>query len=300
MKYMTSSLLKHWPLALVFALLKCVGLLALAAPAFAQERGDQAFQRIIDSGVIRCGYYVFPPITSRDPNTGELTGLAVDYMNKIAERAALKVEWTSEVTWANWVPELQAGRFDVACTPMWPELTMLKAVSFTDPLFFSGLYPLVRKDDARFAKAGLARLNQPDVIVLGQESNSSEAVAKAVFPDAKRYILPATAGGGEFFQTLLSKKVDVVMTDRNGLYMYEKDNGKNFKFATSEPLKLQSFPLAVARGENELRDFLNQSIREMQYLGETERILRKWEPEPGKTYLRVANPAALSAETKDK
>jgi ABC-type amino acid transport substrate-binding protein len=292
----SSSLLKHWPLALAFAILKCVGLVALAVPAFADDKADQAFQRVVDTGVIRCGYYVFPPITSRDPNTGELTGFAVDYMNKIAEKAALKVEWTSEVTWANWVPELQAGRFDVACTPMWPELSMLKAVSFTDPLFFAGLYPLVRKDDARFAKVDLARLNQPDVIVLGQESNSSEAVAKAVFPNAKRYILPATAGGGEFFQTLLSKKVDVVMTDRNGFFMYEKDNGKNFKFATTEPLKLQSFPLAVARGENELRDFLNQSIHELEYSGDTERILRKWEPEPGKTYLRVANPAVVAKD----
>lgn len=297
---MTFSLLKHWPLALAFTVLKCVGLITLAVPAFADDTGNQAFQRVIDKGIIRCGYYVFPPITSRDPNTGELTGLAVDYMNKIAEKAALKVEWTSEVTWANWVPELQAGRFDVACTPMWPELSMLKAVSFTDPLFFAGLYPLVRKDDPRFTKADLARLNQPDVIVLGQESNSSEAVAKAVFPNAKRYILPATAEGGEFFQTLLSKKVDVVMTDRNGLFMYEKDNGKNFKFATSEPLKLQSFPLAVARGETELRDFLNQSIHELEYSGDTDRILRKWEPEPGQTYLRVAPPAAPAIGAKGK
>jgi ABC-type amino acid transport substrate-binding protein len=262
-------------------------------PAAAADKNG-AFDRIIESGVIRCGYYVFPPFTSRDPNTGELSGFVVDYMNRIAERSALKVEWTSEVTWANWIPELQAGRFDVACTPMWPELAMLKVVSFTDPLFFAGLYPLVRKDDDRFTKADLARLNQADVTVLGQESNATEAIVKAVFPQAKHFILPATAGGGEFFQALLTKKVDVMLTDRNGLSTYEKDNGRNFKFVGSDPLKLQSFPLAVARGETALRDFLNQSIHELEYSGDTDRLLRKWEPEPGKTYLRVAKPYEAS------
>lgn len=267
-------------------------LLAFSFPAFAAEGNKGgAFERIVESGIIRCGYYVFPPITYRDPNTGELSGLAVDFMNRIADRADLKVEWTEEVTWANWVPELQAGRFDVACTSMWPELTMMKAVSFTESPFFSGLYPLVRLDDPRFDRGGRERINQPDVTILTQEGNASDSIARDTFPQAKFFSLPPTASGAEFFQALFAKKADVTLTDRNGLYYYEKNNGKNFKFiGESHPVKIQSFPLAVNRGEEELLTFLNQAIRELDYSGDTDRILRKWEPEPGKTYLRNAVP----------
>lgn len=266
-------------------------LLVFVLPAFAAENGKgHAFDRIVKSGVIRCGYYVFPPITYRDPNTGALSGLAVDYMNRIADRAGLKVEWAEEVTWANWVPELQAGRFDVACTSMWPELTMMKVVSFTESPFFSGLYPLVRLDDARFDKGGRDRINQPDVTILTQDGNATDTIARDAFPQAKFFTLPPTASSGEFFQALLAKKADVTLTDRNGLYYYEKNNGRNFKFVDeTRPIKLQSFPLAVARGEEELLSFLNQAMRELDYSGDTDRILRKWEPEPGKTYLRKAD-----------
>lgn len=269
-------------------------MMAFAPAAHAGEK-ESAFDRIVRTGVIRCGYYVFPPMTYRDPNTNKLSGFSVDYMEKLAERAALKIEWAQEVTWANWIPEIQANRFDVACTPMWPDMAQTKAVTFTESLFFAGLYPLVRKDDTRFSKAGLDRLNQPDVTILTQEGNMTDPLAREIFPKAKFYTLPPTASGGEFFQSLLSKKGHVFLSDRNGLAVYEKDNGKNFKFiAEDKPLKLQSFPLATARGEFELLSFLNQSIKELDYSGDTDRILRKWESEPGKTYLRVAKPYQAS------
>jgi len=263
---------------------------SLSTNAFAAEK-ESALDRIIRTGVIRCGYYVFPPVTIRDPNTNELSGFTVDYMNKLAERASLKIEWTTEFTWANWIPEIQAGRFDVACTPMWMDMAQLKAVSFSESMFYAALYPLVRKDDPRFAKGTLEEVNNPGTTIVTQEGNMTDPLARVLFPKAKFYALPSSASGGEFFQSLLTKKADVMMSDRNGLSFYEKTNGKNFKFiATDKPLKLQSFRLAVLKDETGLLNFLNQAVEEMDYNGETDRILRKWEPEPGITYLRAANP----------
>ncbi len=271
-------------------LLTILVFLAIPSASFAAEK-ESALDRIIRTGVIRCGYYVFPPITIRDPNTDELSGLTVDYMNKLAERASLKIEWTTEFTWANWIPEIQAGRFDVACTPMWMDMAQLKAVGFSDSMFYSALYPLVRKDDPRFAKGTLEEVNNPKTTIVTQEGNMTDPLARTLFPKANFYTLPPSASGGEFFQSLLTKKADVMTSDRNGLSFYEKTNGKNFKFiATDKPLKLQSFRLGVLKDEVELLSFLNQAIEELDYNGETDRILRKWEPEPGVTYLRAAKP----------
>ncbi len=263
-------------------------LVTLSFPAYAKEK-ESAFERIVRTGVIRCGYYVFPPITYRDPNGGALSGLTVDTMNYIAERASLKVEWTEEVTFGNWVPALQAGRVDVICTPMWPELPMAKAASFSEPMFFAGIYPVVRADDTRFGKdVKRERFNQPDVTFASQEGNITALLTKAVFPKAKHYVLPPDADTTMIVTSVVSKKADAQLADYNAINQWNDHNESKIKIIDSiDPIKVQQFPFSVARGETELLEFLNLAVREMNYSGEIDRILRKWEPEPGKTYLRA-------------
>ena len=53
-------------------------------------------------------------------------------------------------------------------------------------------------------------------------------------------------------------------------------------------IKTQSYSMGIQKGETDLLNFLNFAIREMDYSGDIDRILRKWEPEPGVTYLRRA------------
>lgn len=253
---------------------------------------ETAFERVIRTGVIRCGYYVFPPVLSIDANTKKFSGFSVEFMERMTSRMGLKVEWTEEVTFGNWIPALQAKRFDAVCTPMWPDLPMYKVASFTEPMFYSGLSPLVRVDDTRF-KNDLARLNQPDVTLLTQEGNMSDRVARDAFPNAKFYVIAAGADGAQYFQSVMSKKADAVLTDRNGLYQFGKENGNVLRLvAPDKPVKLQSFPLVVGREEVLLKDLFDQSIRAMNNNGDIDRILRKYEPEPGKTYLRVLQPFA--------
>jgi ABC-type amino acid transport substrate-binding protein len=273
---------------LLTLLITCLLTLPAAAEAPAKE---SAFEHILRTGVISCGYYVFPPIVTRDVNTNAMSGFSVDFMNRLAERAGLKVEWTEEITFGNWVPAMQSRRFDMVCTPMWPELTHARVVAFTHSLFFSGLSPAVRADDPRFTSASKReQLNSPDYTMLTQEGNSTDAVARAAFPNATFYTLSAEAGTANYYQDLLNKKADAVLTDRNGLREFNKANaGEVVRLLEPDnPIKLQSFPLVVNRGETELRDFINLAIEEMTHTGEIDRILRKHEAEPGLTYLRRA------------
>jgi aspartate/glutamate/glutamine transport system substrate-binding protein len=262
----------------------------LTMPAFAEAPSQEtAFDRVMRTGVIRCGYYVFPPIVMRDVNSNSMSGLSVDFMQRLAERAGLKVEWVEEITFGNWVPAMQGNRFDMICTPMWPELTHGRAVLFTEPLFYSGLSPAVRADDARFtATSRREQLNSPEYTILTQEGNATDAIGRASFPNAKFYIVSPEAGTATYYQDLINKKADAILTDRNGQHEMTK-NGQTIRLVDpSNPIKLQSFPLVVNRGETELRDFLNLAITEMDYSGDLDRVLRKWESEPGLTYHRRA------------
>lgn len=266
-----------------FGVIKAVGVQG-------ETKKETAFERVMRTGTLRCGYYMFAPVTIRDPNTGKMSGLSVDMMESIGKRAGLKIEWTEEVTFGNWIPALQSERFDAVCTPMWPEIPMAKAVAFTDSMFYAGLSPLVRTSDERF-KDDLSRINQPDVTILIQDGNTTDALAHEVFPNAKFYTVSSTVSGGEFYQSILANKADVVLTDRNALAQYKKMNGEGLRLMNPDhPVKVQTFALVVHRNEMLLKDFLDQSIHEMNNTGEMDRLLRKWEAEPGMTFMRVARP----------
>lgn len=251
---------------------------------------DRSFDRIMSSNVIRCGYYVFQPVVYRDPKTNKLSGFSIDFMEKLASRAGLRVEWAEEVTFGNWVPALQTNRYDVSCTPMWPALSMLKAVSFSKPMFYSGLAPLVRANDSRFLKDPTqSRLNQPDVTFVTQEGDLIDNLTRDVFPKAQYFSLPPNAQTSDYYQSLIANKADAVLMDQNGLDQFNKENKVSFKFIEpNKIIKLQPFSLAFAHDERKLKAFLDEAIDEMNEDGEIDRLLKKWEKDPGKTFLRVA------------
>lgn len=274
-----------------------------ALPKNAPQK-ETTYERIIRTGELKCGYYVFPPAVYRDGKTGELSGLTIDMMNEIGKRSGLKITWAQEITWGTWAMDLQAGRYDVACAPQWPEVPQTRAVTFIDPMFYAGLSPIVRANDERFiADPTLDRLNKEDITILTQVGNATETLVSTHFPKAKIFTIPAESSGGEYYQTLKTKKVDAVITDRNGLFMYTRSNtSESDRYRAIEPhnpIKLQSFNMAIMHGEHELEHMLTMAQRDIMYDGTLDKIMRKWEGEPGLTFLRVALPYATPDSDKD-
>ncbi len=60
-------------------------LLSSALPAVAQEKmKESAYERVMRTGTIRCGYFLFPPLAVKNPNTNMLSGITADIFNKIS------------------------------------------------------------------------------------------------------------------------------------------------------------------------------------------------------------------------
>lgn len=253
---------------------------------------ETAFERILRTGVIRCGYYVFPPVTYRDPNTNELSGFTVDMMNEIAKRASLKIEWAEEYSWSGWTESLHAGRFDVACTPNWPDIPASRVVTFGTPMFYAGIFPVVRAEDTRFEKDDLDQFNRKEITIAAPEGDALVSLTQAWFPKATLNVIPPGTDTGSFALQLLTKKADMLLWDDNGIYQFNQNNKEHQLrgIARDQPVKLQTFTLAVDRDEVVLKDFLDNAVHDLMNDGTLDRMLRKWEPEPGKTYLRVNKP----------
>jgi|GEM_PF-249908 len=269
-------------------------LVTLSLPAWAGDEKESAFDRVMRTGVIKCGYYVFPPVTYKDPNTGKLSGFTIDMMEEIGKRASLKIEWEEETNFSNWIPGLQTGRYDVSCTPNWPDIAQGRAAAFSIPMFYGGLYPMVRADDLRFNNNDSSILNSPDIIFVSQEGEARVSLIKENFPKAQLKLLGAGEEKTNFVMDLVTKKADAILTDMNGQIEFNRNNPEKLKLiGLKNPIKLQAFSLAVERHEMILNDFLNNAILDLINDGTMDRLLRKWEPEPGKTYLRVSSPAKV-------
>lgn len=262
-------------------------------PAFAADK-ENAMERILRTNTIRCGYYVYPPVTYRDPNTNELSGFSVDMMNAIGEAAGLKIEWTEEHNFGNWVAAIQANRFDVACTPMWPDIPLGRTVTFSIPFMYAGLSPMVRVDDERFKGDDLARLNQPDVKFLAQDGNALMAVTKAAFDKAQLMTVSSTVEGHVVIQEIYTKKADAMLGDANNIVEYNSSNDIKLRLvAPGKPVKVQEFSLAMGQSELRLKAFLDNAVQQLINDGSIDRMLTKWEQQPG-LFLRVAKPYEVS------
>lgn len=250
---------------------------------------ESAYERVMRTGILRCGYYVFPPVTYRDQDNN-LSGFSFDMIEEIVRRAGLKVEWAEEITFGNWVPAIQAKRFDAVCTPMWPEIASSRVAAFTEPFFYAGLSPLVRADDARFKDGDLERFNAPDVTFVTLEGDAIDELTRRNFPKAKLLAMPATTDGPTVVQEVVTGKADAILLDKNAEYMYNKNNTVKLKLvAQDKPLKVQPFTLVVGRDEVQLQDFFNNATHALLNDGTIDYLLDKWEPYPD-TFMRVNAP----------
>src|SRR4051812_48435106 len=105
---------KHIFLTIVIAALVSFGTYKLTSDHDHAIRKETAYERILRTGTLRCGYGIWPPVMlMKDANTGKISGVLVDITKEMAKALNLKVEWIEETGWAEWAEALKAHRFDV-------------------------------------------------------------------------------------------------------------------------------------------------------------------------------------------
>src|SRR3990167_8306945 len=62
---------------------------------------SSVYDRVINSGQLRCAYVTYPPACVKDPNSGKLSGVFVEAVEALGKNLGLKVQWTEEVGWGS-------------------------------------------------------------------------------------------------------------------------------------------------------------------------------------------------------
>ena len=213
-----------------------LSVLAIAAVFFHNQPATQqsapktetAYERVMRTQTIRCGYFVWPPYFIKDPQTGKFSGFTYDVAEKLGSLLNLKIEWSQEVYVGQEVDALNAGKIDVICSAMTTSNpNAAKYLEHTNPYLYIGLHMIGRKDETRFKN--VADLNDPAVKISYMDGDVSEVLKRDHFPKATAHALPNTSDPQLMMYDVMNRKADVTLIDIPSLQNFSASNPDKLK-----------------------------------------------------------------------
>jgi ABC-type amino acid transport substrate-binding protein len=251
-----------------------------AAPTTAKET---AYQRVMRTGVLRCGYIIYPQFLERDPNTGAFGGVVYELMEEIVHQLSLKIEWTEEVGMSNMFEGLSIGRYDAMCSMIAYVPNRLRGAEFTDPYLYFPLYAYARADDTRFDN-NLAKINDPSIKIAYLEGEMGQTVKEQDFPNAASVSLQNLTGFSDVPLQVATGKADIAMGEPAEMDAFMAKNPGKIHQISGPPVRMQASALQVATGEESLKSLLNGTLLSLQNTGFIAHLLEKRIGAPGHYY----------------
>jgi len=274
--------------AAVTALAVTLGTNALTERTTKFQSSTQAagsdYDRILKRGTIRCGYVSNPPSSIIDPNTGKVSGIFAEAIERVASTLGLKVEWKEKVAFGSMIEGLLSDRYDMVPCGIWPDTARAKQADFSTPLFFSGVGIYVRQDDDRFTN-DLSAINSPDVKIATIDGEMAATIARNDFPKAQRVELPQLTEITTMLLNVQQKKADVAFVEPYFAYKYMQSNPNSLKRIDKRPIRVFPNTIMIRKNQYELKATIDTALREMVYTtGIADSLINKYEPEPGIFY----------------
>lgn len=234
-------------------------------------RSHSLYDRVMDSGTIRCGYMIVEPGLMKDPNTRDLSGIVYDLVEEIAKNLGLRVEWKEEYGPGELVSALENGRADMICSSIWLSAARARAVDTTDTL-----YLMPSTIWMPYGVPTPASFNTPDITFSALEGSTTMLLVKTLFPKAKIRPLPEMNSLAENLLVVASKKADATIMTKYPGYRFMANNPRKIRNALKEPLRSDPAVMLLPRGEMEFKNMIDNALKELHYSGYIEQLIEKY------------------------
>lgn len=211
----------------------------------------------------------FPPMGFRDDNN-EIVGYDIDLAKEVSSRLGLTFR-AQPIDWSAKEQELATGKIDC----IWNGLTItperLDALTFSEPYLANAQIVVVRADSGIKTLADLAGKK------IGIQAGSSAADALDAAKDFKASLKDVV----EFKENITAlndleiRGVDGVVMDKVVAEYSIKTTGKPFA-VLSEGLAPEEYGIAFKKGNTDLRDKVQNTLKEMAKDGTVAKISTKW------------------------
>jgi len=239
-------------------------LVPLVLALIAGNASADALDDILERGTIRVGVSEFVPWTMKTA-TGGLVGFEIDVAKRIASDMGVKPD-IRLYEWDEIIPALKKGEIDVIAGGMVMTAERALQVNFTRPTGQSGIGIATNTEMTKDIES-FAELNAPEIVVATVGDTYAASVAEMFFNDASVNTFKTVEKAEE---QVLEGRAHIYLAGMVEVRFLALRHPDTIDVPVAEPLVAQSEGLAVARGEQELLNFLNTWV--------TARQTDKWLP----------------------
>lgn len=255
---------------------------------------DTVYNRVVNSGTIKACYVIYPPASIKDPNTGELSGVFVETLNKAAENMGLTVDWSTEVGWGDMIEALNSDKCDIIGSPAWSNSTRGKSAEFAQPIYYSAINAYVRISDSRF-DSDITLANNAAVKLATIDGETSQLIASRQFPDAQTLQLPQLTDVSQMLLNVVDGKADMAFLEPVVANAYMKNNpGKVKNVSVLKPVVIYGNVMMIKKGEFAFKTAVDNAIIELLNNGYIDDLINRYETDYPGGFYRVAAPYVVS------
>lgn len=248
------------------------------------------YDNVFKKGVIRACYVVYPPAVIKDPNTGIISGIFVEALDKAAENMGLKVDWIAEVGWGDQIEALNSNKCDIIGSDSWSNSTRGKSAEFVQPVYYSAINAYVRASNNRFDN-NIAVANNANYKLVTIDGETSQVIAAQKFPNAKTLQLSQLTDTSQLFVNVADGKADMTFQEASTAYQYMKNNpGKIKNISTLKPIVVYGNVMMIKKGEFTFKTAIDNAIVELLSNGFVDDVINKYEKDYPGGFYRVAAP----------
>jgi polar amino acid transport system substrate-binding protein len=230
------------------------------------DRRESGLERVRRTGVLRWGgdQQGGEPYVFEDPDQpGRLVGFEVELADAIAREMGVRAQFVQQ-DWSNLLPSLERGSFDIVLNGLEVTPARADAVLFTRPYFIFSSQLVARGNDP--SVSGLASLRGRRVGTLA--SSFSYDLLRESGAEIVSY-----EGVDEPYADLEEGRIDAVLLDDiiAGRYGLVRPT-----LRLVEEVADGYYAVAVRRGDDDLRDAVDDALASLARSGELREILRRW------------------------
>lgn len=244
--------------------------LACPAPAVAET----TLEKIIRTKTFNIG--AIPGLsTVVDPAGTEFSGYGPDAAKWICDQMEVKCVF-QQTTWATFAAGLQSAKFDLSIAETFTTVKRAMAVGFTEPVFYLGTGAVAMKTSK---VRTLEDMNNPNVRISLGQGTSQHAWVEKNLPKAT-LVVTKTITEVRLLD-LLSNKADVAFADSGQSARFAAQNPQVVDLFADKPLEMMGVSWALRPADQELLNFMNVTIRNLQSTGKLAALMRQYKVPPG-------------------
>lgn len=273
---MTASLRSRLPwlaaasLALSFVLAGC----ATAPPPGAgpvQQMAASHLDSVQKAGVLRiCTPGDYRPFSFQKAD-GSYEGIDVDLMTGFSASLGAKPQWV-KTSWANLLPDLGAGKCDMAVGGISVTTDRQKLAFFSTAYMVNGKTPVARCADVAKYQS-VAMIDKPEVRVIFNPGGSNERFARANFKQAKLIQNPDNL---TIFDEILAKRADVFVTESAEAITQQKLRPGLCAINPDKPLQYGEMAWLLPRDDVAFKAYVDQWLHLQLAAGDFQRVMDGW------------------------